>query len=62
MRQALISLLAVLLVGCSRGEYGEQDGRIVCGLDGKAYQVGAGVGDNSFLRRLSQADALCRKA
>lgn len=61
IRAALLALL--LLTGCDRQSYGDQDNKIVCGLeDRKAYQVQPGAGMVTFLRRVAEADALCSKA
>ena len=52
-------LLALLLTGCSRGLYGEQDYQVLCSLDNKAYYAEPGAGDTTFLRRTQGIDKLC---
>ncbi len=59
MRRFLIALAVLTLAGCSRLAP-EIDGRILCSLDGHAYQAHPGPGETTFLRPMPDADAVCK--
>lgn len=60
MRYILIALIAIALVGCRSEHTSQADMKVLCDLEGRAYYVQPGVGDTSFVRRTSSADALCK--
>jgi hypothetical protein len=51
----------VLLAGCDVSSYREQDGNVLCSLDGRAYLVGTdGIGVRITAKRSPQLDMLCK--
>ena len=55
-------ITVLLLTGCSRGEYGAADYRVLCDAEtNTAYYVEPGAGHTSFLRKSPQVDKLCNK-
>lgn len=56
-----ISLIVLLLSGCSVKEYREADNKVLCDPNThEAYLVNDGLGATSFVRRSKNLDKLCK--